>query len=324
MLTLNHIKALNIEISSMCTGKCPFCSREQKVRPYGNHLISIEDFKKLPKSLIKRLEWINFAGNFGDLSINRDMVEILDYIKYLNTEVVLGGDTNGSARDEKWWSKLGEFFKNGSMTFAVDGLLDTHAMHRIGTDYHKIIRNIKAFVGAGGVAYWQFILFAHNEHQIDEAMQMAGRIGCKRFFVIPSRDYNGQLKKSEKIEFQIKREVFHSYDESVASSKAIVTCKPFSNGSLYIAADGTVHPCCLAHCMYITEHNALFDFLPPLVQKYYDRINFKTTSLEDILTGPYFTEILKESKSNAYCRLKCNQFRKKIKKELVLVDQYFD
>ena len=209
------------------------------------------------------------------------------------------------------------------MEFSVDGLSDTHAIHRVGTDYHKIINNIEAFTGTGGVAHWKFILFQHNEHQIDEAEQIARQIGCKRFTVVPSRDYSGQLTKSGKIDFQIKRDIFLSYDEKVTPSNAVVTCRPLENGSLYLAADGTVHPCCYAHCMYITEHNASFDFVVPLVEKYYDRINFKTTSLEEILMGPYFNEILAESKANAYCRMKCNQFRKTIKKELVLIDRHF-
>ncbi|NOX35275.1 MAG: hypothetical protein GXP56_16350 [Deltaproteobacteria bacterium] len=323
MLTLKNIKALNIEISSKCIAKCPFCSRGQKVRPYGNHMIGFEDFKKLPRSLIKQLKWISFAGNFGDLSTNRDMVKIAGYIKQLNKDVVLGGDTNGSVQDEKWWSRLAPFFKDGSMVFSVDGLSDTHAMHRIGTDYDKIIKNIEAFTGAGGVAHWKFIVFRHNEHQIDDAKKKARRTGCKRFFVIPSRDYDGRFKKPAKIDFHIKRDIFRSYDEKAASSRTSATCKPLENGSLYLASDGTVHPCCFAHLMHITEHNALFDFLPPLAEKYYASINFKTTPLEDILKGPYFKEILEKSKSNAYCRMKCNPFRKTIKRELVLVDQYF-
>lgn len=321
MLTLQDIKALNIEISSKCIGKCPFCSRDQKIRPYGNHLITLSDFKKLPQELLRNLKWINFAGNFGDLSTNWEMVEIAGYIKSRNNTVFLGGDSNGAVQNTKWWSALGAFFKDGSLEFSVDGLADTHALHRIGTDYHKVIANIEAFAAAGGVAHWKFILFQHNEHQIEEAKAKARQIGCRRFFVIPSRDYDAALQKPEKIDFQLKRDIFRAYDEKVASSQAKATCKPLQNGSLYLAADGTVHPCCYAHCMYITEHNASFDFLPPLAHKYYDTINFKTTNLEDILKGPYFAEIIKESKKNAYCRLKCNQFRKTIKNELVLIDQ---
>ena len=324
MLGLKQITALNIEITSKCIGKCPFCSRDQKIRHYGNHVITLADFQKLPKSLIRQLKWINFAGNFGDLSSNRDMVKILQYIRSMNKNVVTGGETNGSAQGEKWWKALGSFFNNGSIEFSLDGLSDTHAIHRIGTNYEKIIRNIKAFVSGGGAAHWKFIVFKHNEHQIDEAEQIAKKIGCKRFFVIPSRDYDKKFAKPEKIDFNIKRDIFHAYDERVAVSKEQAVCKPFANGSIYLAADGTVHPCCFAHCMYITEHNELFDFLPPLAKKYYDLINFKTAPLEDILKGPYFTQIVKMSKTNTYCRMKCNKYRKTIKKELCIKDRFFD
>ncbi len=323
MLTLKQVKALNIEITSKCIGRCPFCSRDQKIRPYGNHVISLTDFQKLPQSFIRQLKWINFAGNFGDLSANRDMVEIVRYIREMNRDVVIGGETNGSSQDEKWWRALGRFFNNGSMEFSVDGLSDTHAIHRIGTNYEKIIRNIRAFASAGGAAHWKFIVFKHNEHQIDEAEQKAQEIGCKRFFVIPSRDYSEELAQPEKIDFNIKRDIFHAYDNKAASSKDHAVCKPFANGSLYLAADGTLHPCCFAHCMYITEHNKLFDFLPPLAQQYYDVINFKTAPIEDILKGVYFTEIFKLSKTNAYCRMKCNKFRKTVKKELRIRDKFF-
>lgn len=105
MLTLKHIKALNIEISSKCIAKCPFCSRDQKIRPYGNHMISSAEFKKLPQSLIKGLKWINFGGNFGDLSTNRDLVKICEYLKMLNKDIFLGGNTNGSVQTEEWSPK---------------------------------------------------------------------------------------------------------------------------------------------------------------------------------------------------------------------------
>ncbi len=323
MLTVAHIKALNIEMSSACIGKCPFCSRDQKVRPYGTHMIRLDDVKHLPEKLLRQLKWISFSGNFGDFSTNPEMVAVAAYIKNLNPDIVLGGDTNGASQDEDWWAALGSYFKNGSMVFSVDGLEDTHARHRVGTHYPKIIRNITAFTRAGGKAHWKFIVFAHNEHQVAQAKAIAGKIGCARFFAIPSRDYNDRLKPPETMKIQIKRDLFHAYDDHLDDAQAIVQCKPFSNGSLYLAADGTVHPCCFAHCMYITEHNHLFDFIPPLAEAYHDQINFKTRPLDKILSSPYFNEILAASKHNAYCRIKCNQFRKTIKKELILDDIWF-
>ena len=323
MLSLDQIKALNVEMSSHCNGKCPFCSRDQKIRPYPGHMLKLDDFQQLPTSLIEQLKWVNFGGNFGDFSTNPDMISVCRYLKTLNPELVLGGDTNGSVQGKSFWQQLGTYFKNGSMVFSVDGLSDTHALHRIGTNYQKIIENINAFTSSGGVAHWKFIVFAHNEHQIDRACDMAKQIGCKRFFVTPSRDYNDSLKQPTGFSFEIKRQIYKSYDDKAVQNNEKASCKPLSNGSLYIAADGTIHPCCFAHCMYITEHNSAFDFLPPLADKYYDQINIKRTPIQEIIAGDYFSEILEKSTSNDYCRMKCNPFRKMIKKELILKDEYF-
>ena len=138
MITLSNIKALNIEAASSCTARCPFCSRQQKVRDYGAHRISFSDIQKLPKELMGGLRRITFAGNFGDLSCNPEMVDIARYIKGINKKIILGGETNGAAQKRDWWSALGTYYRDGMMVFAVDGLSDTHALHRAGTDFTRL------------------------------------------------------------------------------------------------------------------------------------------------------------------------------------------
>ena len=322
MLSLDDIRGLNLELSSKCGASCPFCSRNQKVRAYGPHLITLADFKKLPLSLLQNLKWVTFAGNFGDMSTNPETVDIVSYLKSINPGLAIEGDSNGSLQNEDWWASLGSLLQDGNMVFSVDGLEDTNNIHRKGTDYRRILRNMKAFTGAGGVAYWQFILFKHNEHQVDEAEEMAKEAGCRRFFVLTSRDYDETCQRPESIDVAVKRQVFHSYREKAMGKEEGARCKPLYNGSLYIAADGTVYPCCLAHCMYITEHNAAFDFIVPLIQKHHHAINFKHTPLAEIIGGDYFNEIFKLSRKNLYCIMKCNSFKKDIKKDLVIRDSW--
>ncbi|THB77345.1 MAG: radical SAM protein [Desulfobacteraceae bacterium] len=323
MLQLKDIVGLNIEASSICNGRCPFCSRNKKVRPYGSHILRHEDFLALPTVLFDHLEWISFGGNFGDLTTNPDMPAIARYIKSLNPEIALDGDTNGSVQDESWWGELGPYFKNGVMCFSLDGLADTHAIHRKGTDFNRILRHIKAFTKSGGVAVWKFILFQHNEHQIQEAQKMAKEAGCTRFFVISSREYDEECRRPELIDFDLKSDIFASYASKALEEKGQAICKPYSNQSIYLAADGTVHPCCLCHCMYITEHDPRFEFVVPLIEQHLAKINFKSTPLEEILQGPYFEAVLNKSKTNSYCILKCNKYKKKVRKELILHDTFF-
>ena len=324
VLKIEDINAVNLEITSRCAARCPFCSRGQKVREYGNHDITLADFKCLPQTFIAQLNRFSFSGNFGDLCTNPEFVDIVAYIKAVNPDVMMDGETNGSLQEDEWWRQLGSVFHRGSLIFALDGLEDTHHLHRRGTRFDQVIRHLQAFVSGGGSAYWKFIVFDHNEHQIAAAESLARDLGCSGFFVVSSREYTSQLRKPRTLEVALKRDIYHAHLELLSGDERHAICKPFNDGSIYIAADGTVHPCCFAHCMYITEHNAAFDFLPPLAEKYLGRINFKTRSLENILKGGYFNEILVKSKSNDYCRMKCNQFRKTIKKELVLIDRHFN
>lgn len=323
MLQLKNIKALNIEPSSQCAAKCPFCSRNKKVRNYLGHYITLSDFKYLPSTLIAQLEWVAFGGNFGDLSTNQDLPAICEYIKGINPEVILRGDTNGSAQDEMWWERLGHSFKDGTMFFSLDGMEDTHTLHRINTNFNKILTNIKAFSRAGGRAEWKFILFKHNQHQIEDAEKLAREVGCSRFFVISSREYDELREKPDIMQIRTKDQIYSDYQQQAISEKGTALCKPLKNKSIYLAADKTVHPCCLAHCNYITEQEPTFDFILDLIQKHYTSINYTTTPLEEILQGEYFKKALKKSKTNEYCILKCNKHRKKARQELVLIDKIF-
>jgi len=323
-LTLEAVKAINIEVSSKCNAGCPFCSRNQKVRPYAGQLITLADFKLLPASVIRQLRRLTFGGNFGDLCCNPEVLEIAAYIRQLNLDITLEGDTNGSYGDPDWWQALGASFKKGAMVFALDGLADTHRLHRRGTDFHKIIRNMRAFVAGGGVAQWQFIVFKHNEHQLQAAEDLAQAIGCRRFYALVSRDFSPDLTPPDIIDFRVKRDVFAGCREGLDARDRQARCRPLADGTIYIAADGSVHPCCYAHLMHITAHNARFAFIAPLVEKYRERINFKTRPLADILRSEYFSEIFEKSKANAYCQTKCNRFRKQIRRQLVVRDRFFE
>ena len=323
MISLDNIIGLNIEVSSICNAKCPFCSRNKKVRSYDNHLIRLADFKLLPTSMFRHLEWIAFGGNFGDLAANKDMPKLAAYAKQLNKAVQLHGDSNGSLQKASWWHELGYHYQDGFMVFSLDGLDDTHAFHRRETDFKTIIKNVRAFAGAGGVAYWKFILFEHNEHQIHKAEEIAEQIGCTRFFVVSSREYNAECRRPLSMQFDLKNEIYSRYQKQILSENEFAKCKPFSNQSIYIAADGTVHPCCLAHCMYITEYEPAFKFAAHLIKDNLDRINFKTRPLEKIIQGEHFEKMIKLSKTNSYCISRCNKYKKEAENELILHDRYF-
>lgn len=81
---LEDTKALHLELTSKCNAACAFCSRRQKVRPYGNPSLSLADIKLLPRNWLEGLRRIHFGGNFGDFCCNHQAVEIAAYLRRLN------------------------------------------------------------------------------------------------------------------------------------------------------------------------------------------------------------------------------------------------
>ena len=47
--------------------------------------------------------------------------------------------------------------------------------------FNKIIENAKTFIDYGGNAVWQYIIFNHNIHQVEEAKHKAIELGFSSF-----------------------------------------------------------------------------------------------------------------------------------------------
>ena len=138
----------------------------------------------------------------GDAIYNPHLIDIVKYLKE-NSKSTEGQEiwlhTNGSGKTEEWWREYFSLLdpERDRVIFGVDGLKDTAHLYR---KYHRFDDSITAMkIGAEykmRLNEWQFIVFKHNEHQVDEARQMAKDIGI-RFFIIKSErwtfDDKGQL-----------------------------------------------------------------------------------------------------------------------------------
>ena len=91
-------------------------------------------------------------------------------------------NTNGGAQNTQWWIKLAQIYgKNGHVTFSFDGLEDTNHLYRQNVNWQKCMENSYAFISAGGRARWEYIIFEHNQHQIEQARLLAKKMGFEDF-----------------------------------------------------------------------------------------------------------------------------------------------
>lgn len=188
------ITAMHLELTTRCNAACPMCPRHINNGGALNPKleldeISLEQFKTwFPPDFIKQLRRVYACGNYGDPIAAKDTLEIFKYIREHNDTVCLVLHTNGSARSTKWWEELATVMNGGPnrrredyVVFSVDGLEDTNHLYRRNTNFSKIYENMKAYTSAGGLARWDYIVFEHNQHQVEEAKKIAQDLGFTFF-----------------------------------------------------------------------------------------------------------------------------------------------
>lgn len=272
MLKIQDIRTVHVEITTRCNARCPMCMRNYRGYDYNGGYpdveLSLSQFKHIFTSKFLHqlsdkkeiLSGVNFNGNLGDFALAQDGVEIVKYITSHGTPVAI--NTNGSLRSPAWWAALAQ--PNVQIGFAIDGLADTHHLYRQDTNWDRVIENASAYIKAGGKAIWRFVPFDHNRHQEKECRKLARELGFWGFEnIYDGRDtgpvytrdgqYSHFLGKNYAdqhlpLATQLESHI-HWYDRNKDNILHDVPeikydCKHLTNKEIYVAADGTVYPCC--------------------------------------------------------------------------------
>jgi MoaA/NifB/PqqE/SkfB family radical SAM enzyme len=183
----NDIKTLHLEVTDKCNAACPMCARNINGGEDNPQLPEVElsatDVETMfPVEFVQQLDRMYMCGNYGDPIAAKDTFEIYQYFRNNNPKMTLSLHTNGSAKSTEWWAELAKTLgPKGYVVFSVDGLEDTNHLYRQNTVFSKIMSNAQAFIDAGGRARWDYIVFAHNEHQVEEAESLANKMGFEKF-----------------------------------------------------------------------------------------------------------------------------------------------
>jgi len=277
MQPVYKIKQVHIELTDKCQAQCPMCARNfngGKTRPFiRNGDISIEQFKEwFPKHFLAQLDNFYSCGNYGDPAFAKDCLEIYSYVRECNPTARLAIHTNGGMRNTEWWRKLAK--QNVEVIFAVDGFKGKHELYRKNTKFDKVIENLRAFVDAGGKARVDSLVFAHNEHDVEELEKYILNLGVEKInFISTSRFYNidkfevhndngeviyylepaqrSKFKKTPNLELD--KLVDKNIRENVLSNATInPLCQ--TDQSVYIDPYGNIFPCCWLGSDYLENH----------------------------------------------------------------------
>lgn len=340
MYTYNQIRTVQLAITDKCDAACPQCGRNDfggKVNPRLPLVsISLAEVQGIfSPRFISQLDTMIVCGNYGDPIMGKETLEIFRYFRDCNDKIFLSMFTNGGVRPEEWWVKLAQIFtkKRGSVTFAIDGLEDTNPIYRRNTQWPVLMRNVQAFIRAGGNAQWDFLVFRHNEHQVEEARTLSNELGfsqfnlkkTRRFIDVETMEYRdrtpiknndgetidwlempenpklrnenlGQFPDQNNTKLEYMKSHYPSFRDYLDTT--IISCGAQADKAIYITATGYVVPCCyLATHFYndnLTEEQR--QILPILEEMGgWDMINVKKRNLKEIIEGPFFQHHIPES-----------------------------
>jgi len=263
MYSLQDIRNLHLEISSRCNAACPLCPRNFYGYPhndgYVEHDMTLDEAQKIfDPVFVAQLNSVNINGNFGDAVMNPHTIDILQYFRSCNANLIILISTNAGARNKKFWQQLA--LLDAHVYFCIDGLEDTHSIYRQNTLYQTVIKNACNFIQAGGHAIWKMINFDHNRHQHGIAEQRSKDLGFREFLLIDNgRDTGPVFNKHKKLvnvignpkttEFEVLWKT-RTQDEVLLEDilhdriEKPISCKVQQQKSLYVSSIGDVYPCC--------------------------------------------------------------------------------
>jgi len=316
-MTPADIQTLQFEPTSYCNAKCPHCGRfdkEGNVHPdlVLSHVDIDTILKNLELSNLSSLSEIILEGDKGDPIMHPNIEKFIEGFYNLPSRPTITLMTNGGIRSTSWWSNLGKKYPRVKLTFSIDGLEDTNHLYRVGVSYRKAMENARAYIDAGGYAIWKFLVFQHNEHQIEEAKKIAQQLGFSALQILTADrsrfdglnqwpvKLNGALSHyisppSVAIndrEYFIYKKLNFSHKTSQITNRI---CPNISRGQIYINHQGYIIPCCMMH--FDTE-NAYFgkDQLTELTEGLENQ-SLLTNNISQILQNKFFNNNLIDSLS---------------------------
>lgn len=225
------------EVTNVCNLKCPFCLTGKGIS--GGRDVRHMGFEEA-KAIIDQVGdyvYLMQLYTWGEPLLNKDIYDIIKYAKQKNIYVMIS--TNATMLNEANCKRLVDSGIDYVMA-AIDGLSDeTYKKYRVGGDYVKVMRNLETLLkmktrqkSPTPFVEWQFIVFKHNEHEVQAAERKAYEMGVSKFTPLPAY-----------VEDEAWLPVGKEYKVEVFNPERLMNCdRPWTH--LNVRADGGVASCC--------------------------------------------------------------------------------
>ena len=299
-MNVNDLTGFHLEITNMCTLKCPGCPRTRFINEWPqywkNANLDLDDLTKFLDIDLKGKD-IQMCGNYGDPIYHPDFHHFLQEFKSRGACIIV--NTNGSFKNHQWWEQTCSYLDSkDQIVFGIDGMPDTFTQYRVNADWESIKIGLQVTAQHGVQGRWQFLPFKFNEHQIKDARALAESLGCDDFFVYPSDRFDEQTENLIPVKQELVRDRFDAQQKFKQDIK-ITKLKPqCDNGRMhYISAQGYYAPCC-----YVQDHRFYYKTIFGKNKKQY---SIKDTSFSQLLKEKPVTDFYQSLADQSVCQFNC-------------------
>jgi MoaA/NifB/PqqE/SkfB family radical SAM enzyme len=295
---------IHLELTTKCNAACPMCLRNKNGDIVNPNLELVDFDINWLENFDIPIDKLTLCGNYGDPTLYGQVHELIErWYELYNKPVIMM--TNGGARSTQWWADLARIGGDKlKVVFGIDGLEDTNHLYRRNVRWDRLMENAQAFIDNGGNAIWKFIIFRHNQHQMDDARALAKQMGFRQFEQIKTNrfeeDYLPVVNKQGETIYTLQEPDFDStgftaknpnrLNKNKKEFDGVIQCYAQKESSMYIAADGRAYPCCNTGYHYNGYKNNMNIEIVD-VQAEQQVYSIKTHKLSELIEGDFFNTI---------------------------------
>jgi len=301
MLLLNiiMINGFHIELTNICTLKCPGCARTQFINMFPqhwkNHSINVKNLMQFLDCDLTNI-YILLCGNYGDPIYHPDFHNIISQFK--SRGAILSIVTNGSYKTEQWWKQtVGILTEQDTVIFSVDGLPENFTTYRVNANWKSIEVGMKVVSQSKCNSKWSYIPFNYNENNIEQARELSKQLGIKEFEINYSDRWDEHtdhlIPKDNNIGNKYEMQLHWKATQSVTG----ITPNCDSGLTHFISAEGYYAPCC-----HSVDFRSYYQ-TPFGLNK--EKYNINTTTITKILEDKETKNFMNNLENYKVCQLNC-------------------
>ena len=243
-----------IDVCNVCNLRCPLCPTGNTTIARKQSMLSLEQYKQLFCKLADYALVVSLY-NHGEPLLNPDVFSIIEYTHRSRVGTNISSNFNWPHPID-----INDFIRSGLdyVTVSLDGVTqDAYRQYRVRGDIEEVFDNMKRLLAAKKAlksktpfVEWQFIVFKHNQHEMEEARRLAAELGVDllRFVSpgVPPEDMH-DVRLQEK--WMPDNPLYWERHPKLVEERGYVFDQPcyYLYRSMFIYPGGGVTPCCFAH-----------------------------------------------------------------------------